>query len=263
MLLTLAGLEGGGVLFGPGESGFQQGGFRFVAPPEGGFAWLLHGHLGAHDRGQQGDITFPGCGGGPLQRFKPVMQRQIECAVVDGEHGAALEIKMRLYALFRQHMHLAPQQVIGAGFDQGQVKGPQPFADFPEAPEVTAVATEEQVATLSLDRPAGPQGFIPVGKAAAGKMLGRCGGKLQAGNPVGLPPVQLDDLVVGNAPAAQVIAHFQRYQIGADLVVQRQQAVAIEVIIVVVADDHGGNGGQVVERKGQGVKPFRAGPLHW
>ena len=75
---------------------------------------------------------------------------------MDGQHGTAAEIHMGLHTLLRQHVNLAPQQVVGAGFDQGQVKGAQSFANLAEAVEVTAVTTKENVSALALYGPAGP-----------------------------------------------------------------------------------------------------------
>lgn len=52
----------------------------------------------------------------------PIVHRQIKGAVVNRHHFLALQIKMRLNALFGEHVNVRPQTVVRASFNHGEIE---------------------------------------------------------------------------------------------------------------------------------------------
>ncbi|MNQ52647.1 hypothetical protein D3C85_666710 [compost metagenome] len=168
----------------------------------------------------------------------------------------------RLRRLRRQHVHVLPALVVGPGLEEGHVERAETLADLLEAIEVTAVTAEEEIGSLPANDPGGPQGLVAIAKATAGEVLGRGGDKLNAADPGLLPPIQLPDLVPGDTPGNQARPHAERRDEVADLLLQRQDGVMVEVVVVIMGEDHRLYGGQRIQGDGRCVPALGAKPLH-
>lgn len=99
------------------------------------------------------------------------MGRQVERTVMNRQHPAPAQIQVGLQALLRLHVYVGPGDVVGAGFDQGQVERPETLAYLLETVEVPGIATEEHPHIVIDDHPGRPQRPVAVQQPAPGKVL--------------------------------------------------------------------------------------------
>ena len=75
-------------------------------------------------------------------------------------------------------MHTGPGRIVGAVFDEREIKGAETFADGLEACKVTTVTAKEDLRPWRCDDPGGPECAVAITQATSGEVLGRGGGQL-------------------------------------------------------------------------------------
>ena len=203
-----------------------------------------------------------------LHGLGPGMERQVECAVVDGDEPSAPKVLVSADGLFRLHVDDGPAHVVGAVFEESDSEWAVLGADITEAGEVAGVCAVEDAKAGVVDDPGAEESLVAVPEAAAGEVLRGRGGeanKTGAGRSGAgvdfrlLVPFALADFFGVDAPAAQVIADAARDDEPVRLASEFLDGALVEVVVVVVGEDDGLERREIANGDGRLMEAFGTG----
>src|SRR6218665_281897 len=231
-----------------------------IRPPAGGLGpglgfdalsgtMLGDGHLGRARRHER-----------PLRGLRPGVEGEDEQPPVHGQENLPLEQLVRGDGLLRPHVPIGPGPPVLPHLEQRHIEGTQPLANVPERGEQSRVSREERPVRGAPQREAAPERHVVVEQVAARGMARGRADDLQVPHLRALPPVQLDDALLGDAPIGQMRSHAERHHEAGVPVLHGHQGRVVEVIVMVVGDDDGVDARQRVERDEGRVPPLRTRP---
>src|SRR5512145_1512302 len=159
------------------------------------------------------------------------MVGQVEEPTMRWEHGATAHELVGLDGLLRTEMPVRPPAPVGSDLDHRHIERSETIADISETRKHPGVSRVAGAVLGSDEREARPEGPIlskHCGSPRWVRRRGRDNGK--APDRRTLPPVELDDLHLRNAPVGEMGADTQRYDEGGLPILHRRDRLVIEVV---------------------------------